>query len=78
MTISGLGPHGERAAPPERVTLLPEDRAAAKARGFRVAVLMHTLESDLAGQRLSGMLGRFCECGMVVTHVVACAFSPSV
>ena len=78
MTISGLGPHGERAAPPERVTLLPEDRAAAKARGFRVAVLMHTLESDLASQRLSGMLGRFGKCGMVVTHVVACAFSPPV
>ena len=31
MTISGLGPHGERAAPPERVSLLPDDRAAAKA-----------------------------------------------
>ena len=31
MTISGLGPHGERAAPPERVALLPEDCAEAKA-----------------------------------------------
>ncbi len=29
MTIAGLGPHGERAAPPERVSLLPEDIAAA-------------------------------------------------
>ncbi len=76
MTISGLGPHGERAAPPERVTLLPEDRAAAKARGFRVAVVMHTLESDWAQQLLSGMVGTFGDCGAAVTHVIDCAFSP--
>ena len=48
MTISGLGPHGERAAPPERVILLPDDRTAAKAAGWRVAVVLHTLESDWA------------------------------
>lgn len=77
MIISGLGPHGERAAPPERVTLLPEDRAAARVRGFRVAVVMHTLESDWASQQLSGMVGRFGECGAAVTHVIDCAFSPS-
>ena len=77
MTISGLGPHGERAAPPERVTLLPEDRAAAQARGFRVAVVMHTLESDWASQQLSGMVGTFGDCGTAVTHVIDCAFSPS-
>lgn len=76
MTISGLGPHGERAAPPERVTLLPEDRAAAKARGFRVAVVMHTLESDWARQQLSGIVGTLGDCGTAVTHVVDCAFSP--
>ena len=76
MTISGLGPHGERAAPPERVALLPEDRAVAKARGFRVAIVMHTLESDWASQQLSGMVGTFGDCGTAVTHVVDCAFSP--
>ncbi|MBC7477240.1 MAG: sugar ABC transporter substrate-binding protein, partial [Pseudorhodobacter sp.] len=76
MTISGLGPHGERAAPPERVTLLPEDRAAVQARSIRVAVVMHTLESDWASQQLSGMVGTFGECGAAVTHVIDCAFSP--
>ena len=40
MTISGLGPHGERAAPPERVSLLPDDRTAAKSAGWRVAVVL--------------------------------------
>ena len=76
MTISGLGPHGERAAPPERVALLPEDRDGAKARGFRVAVVMHTLESDWAHQQLSGMVGTFGDCGTAVTHVIDCGFSP--
>lgn len=76
MTISGLGPHGERAAPPERVALLPEDRAAAKARGFRVAVVMHTLESDWARQQLSGIAGILGDCGTALTHVIDCGFSP--
>ncbi|MDO8884790.1 MAG: substrate-binding domain-containing protein [Pseudotabrizicola sp.] len=76
MMISGLGPHGERAAPPERVTLLPDDRAAAKAAGWRIAVVLHTLESDWARQQLSGMVGIFGDCGAAVIDVVDCAFSP--
>jgi len=76
MTISGLGPHGERAAPPERVSLLPDDRTAAKARGWRVAVVLHTLDSDWAKQQLAGMVGIFGDCGAAVIDVVDCGFSP--
>lgn len=76
MTISGLGPHGERASPPERVTLLPDDRAAAKTAGWRVAVVLHTLESDWAKQQLAGMVGIFGDCGAAVIDVVDCGFSP--
>jgi len=76
MTISGLGPHGERAAPPERVSLLPGDRAAAKAAGWRVAVVMHTLDSDWAKQVLAGMVGILGDCGAAVVDVVDCGFSP--
>lgn len=76
MTISGLGPHGERAAPPERVSLLPDDRAAAKVAGWRVAVVLHTLESDWAKQQLAGMVGIFGDCGAAVIDVVDCGFSP--
>jgi ribose transport system substrate-binding protein len=76
MTISGLGPHGERAAPPERVSLLPDDRATAKVAGWRVAVVLHTLESDWAKQQLAGMVGIFGDCGAAVIDVVDCAFSP--
>ncbi len=76
MTISGLGPHGERAAPPERVSLLPDDRAAAKAAGWRIAVVLHTLQSDWAKQQLAGMVGIFGDCGAAVIDVVDCGFSP--
>ena len=75
MTISGLGPHGERAAPPERVSLLPEDCTAAKAAGKRVAVVLHTLNGDWTKLQISGMLGTFGDCGVVVTEVVDCRFS---
>lgn len=76
MTISGLGPHGERASPPERVTLLPDDRTAAKEAGWRVAVVLHTLESDWAKQQLAGMVGIFGDCAAAVIDVVDCGFSP--
>lgn len=73
--ISGLGPHGERAAPPERVALLPEDCAEAKAAGKRVAVVLHTLNGDWTKLQITGMLGIFGDCGVVVTEVVDCGFS---
>ena len=76
MSISGLGPHGERAAPPERVALLPQDIAAAQ--GLRVAVVMHTLQSDWAQQCLSGIVGTFGDCGMAVIEVVDCGFDAQV
>ena len=57
MTIAGLSPHGERASAPERVLLLPEDMERARASGLRVAVVLHTLESDWAKQQLSGIAG---------------------
>lgn len=76
MTIAGLGPHGERAAPPERVTLLPDDRTAAKTAAWRVAIVLHTLESDWAMQQLAGMVGIFGDCGAAVVDVVDCKFSP--
>lgn len=76
MTISGLGPHGERAAPPERVSLLPDDRAAAQEAAWRVAVVLHTVDSDWAKQQLAGMVGIFGDCGAAVIDVVDCGFSP--
>jgi ribose transport system substrate-binding protein len=76
MSITGLGPHGERASPPQRVALSSADMDAARARGFRVAIVMHTLESDFARQQLQGLAGTLGDCGTAVIEVVDCGFSP--
>lgn len=76
MTISGLGPHGERAAPPERVALFPEDIAGAQAARFRVGIVLHTTSSDWAKQQLAGIIATFGDCETAVIEVVDCAFAP--
>lgn len=74
MPITGLGPHGERAAPPSRVTLGDEDVAAARRRRFSAAVVLHTAESDWSKQQLAGLTGTLGGCGIVVSEVVDCRF----
>lgn len=76
MPIAGLGPHGERASPPQRVALSAADIEAARKKGFRVAIVMHTLESDFARQQLQGLAGTLGDCGTAVIEVVDCGFSP--
>ena len=78
MTIEGLGPHGERASAPERVLLLPEDKARARAASFRVAIVLHTTESDWAKQQMAGIIGTLGDCGVAVIDVVDCGFTPGV
>ncbi len=76
MSIAGLGPHGERASPPQRVALSSADVDAARTKGFRVAIVMHTLEGDFARQQLQGLAGTLGDCGTAVIEVVDCGFSP--
>lgn len=78
MEITGLGPHGERASAPERVLLLPEDMARARAAGLRVAIVLHTTASDWSKQQLAGIIGTLGECGVAVIEVVDCGFTPEV
>ena len=78
MTIVGLGPHGERASPPERVTLLPQDIETARTKKLRVAIVMHTVTSDWAKHLVQGIVGLLGECGAIVIEVVDCAFSSDV
>ncbi|WP_296039750.1 substrate-binding domain-containing protein [uncultured Agrobacterium sp.] len=78
MVIEGLGPHGERASAPERVLLLPEDKARARAAGLRIAIVLHTLASDWAKQQLAGIVGTLGDCGVAVIDVVDCGFTPEV
>jgi ribose transport system substrate-binding protein len=74
MVISGLGPHGESAAPADKIVLSKAEEAAARKRRFAVAVVLHTTTSDWAKQELAGIastLGRF---GAAVVEVIDCGF----
>lgn len=74
MSISGLGPHGERAAAPGQLALSEGDAEMARARRFTAAVVLHTTASDWAKQQLAGIvatLGRF---SAAVIDVVDCSF----
>jgi ribose transport system substrate-binding protein len=74
MSISGLGPHGERAAPADKIVLSEAEQTAASKRRFAVAVVLHTTTSDWSKQELAGivtMLGRF---GAAVVEVIDCGF----
>lgn len=76
MSISGLGPHGERAAPPERIVLTERDITAARSAKFKVAVVLHTLASDWSRQQIAGIVGTLGDCSTIVVDVVDCGFEP--
>jgi ribose transport system substrate-binding protein len=74
MSITGLGPHGERAVPAGQVTVSEADADAASKRRFSVAIVLHTTASDWAKEELAGIamtLGRY---GAAVVEVVDCGF----
>ena len=73
--VAGLGPHGERPASPERIVLSERDVEHARHRRFRIAILLHTTESDWAKQQIAGIGAVLEEHGAVVTEVIDCAFS---
>jgi len=73
--VTGLGPHGEIAAPPERLTLsAPETQAAVEGR-FSVAVVLHTTQSDWSKQQLAGIVATLGSYSAAVTEVVNCDFN---
>jgi len=75
MPIAGLGPHGERAAPPSLLKLSEAEAAAAMARRFTVAIALHTSESDWAKQQISGIVAMLGRHSAAVIDVVDCGFS---
>ena len=74
MSISGLGPHGERAASGDLLTLSCKDEEAARAGHFSVAVVMHTTTSDWSRQILAGVVTALGNYSAVVVDVVDCKF----
>jgi len=74
MSITGLGPHGERAVPADQMTVSKADADAARECRFSVAIVLHTTASDWAKEELAGIvmtLGRY---GAAVVEVVDCGF----
>ncbi len=74
-SIAGLGPHGERAAPPDRLAISDAEADAARARRFSVAVVLHTTSSDWAKQQLAGIVTTLGRYSAAVIEVVDCGFA---
>jgi ribose transport system substrate-binding protein len=74
MSITGLGPHGERAAPADKISLSDAEAAAARASRFTVAVVLHTTTSDWSRQELAGIVATLGAYSAAVVDVVDCGF----
>jgi len=75
MVIAGLGPHGERAAPPSLLKLSQADGVEAEARRFTVAIVLHTTASDWAMQQVAGIVATLGRYSAAVVEVVDCGFN---
>jgi ribose transport system substrate-binding protein len=73
-SITGLGPHGERAAPGDQIALTEAEAKLAREKRFRVAVVLHTTTSDWSRQHLAGLAASLGRYGAAVIKVVDCGF----
>lgn len=76
--VAGLGPHGERPATPELVTLTPEIAAKARVEGFRVAIALHTKASDWSQRQVAGIEACLRGVSAAVVDIVDCAYRPDI
>ncbi|OAN76312.1 sugar ABC transporter substrate-binding protein [Jannaschia sp. EhC01] len=76
-SVSGLGPHGERASDPHRLVITASDAAAASEGGFRVAVVLHTVAGNWSEQHLSAIAGTLGDVSIALLDVVDCGFDPA-
>ena len=74
MPVTGLGPHGERAASPLLLKLSQADVAEISKRRFSVAVVLHTTGSDWARQHLAGISSLLGQHNAAIVDVVDCGF----
>jgi ribose transport system substrate-binding protein len=74
MSITGLGPHGERAAPADKICLSETEAALARAARYTVAVVLHTTTSDWSRQELAGIVATLGAYSAAVVDVVDCGF----
>jgi ribose transport system substrate-binding protein len=72
--VAGLGPHGERPSSPELLSLSADILESAKARTFRVAIVLHTTASDWAQRQVAGIKAGLGRAGAVVVSIVDCGY----
>lgn len=75
-SISGLGPHGERASDPRRLVITASDAAAARDGGYRVAIVLHTLSGNWSEQHLAAIAGMLGDVSITLLEAVDCQFDP--
>ncbi|MFN3764281.1 MAG: substrate-binding domain-containing protein [Aliihoeflea sp.] len=74
MSISGLGPHGERAAPADQLALSEAGAQTARFRRFSVALVIHTTQSDWSRQNIAGIVTSLGRYSAALVEIVDCAF----
>lgn len=74
--ISGLGPHGEFAAPADQLRLSAEASRVAAGRSYSVALVLHSGRSDWSQLQEAGIRTTLEKYGSVLAHVVECGFEP--
>jgi ribose transport system substrate-binding protein len=77
MAITGLGPHGERAASPLLLKVSEADATEISRRRFSVGVVLHTTGSDWARQQLAGISSMLGQHNAAIVEVVDCCFDAS-
>lgn len=75
MPIAGLGPRGESAASPLLLRISDVDAQEIAQRQFRVAVVLHTTESDWARQLLAGISSTLGQHQAAILELVDCGFN---
>ncbi len=74
--ISGLGPHGEFAAPADQLRLSAEASRVVAARSYSVALVLHSGRSDWSRLQEAGIRKTLEHYGSSLTRVVECGFEP--
>ena len=74
MPTIGLGPHGERAFPADKLVLTEAEAMQARAGLFAAAIVLHTTTSDWSRLELAGIVATLGHHGATVTEIINCGF----
>jgi ribose transport system substrate-binding protein len=72
--VAGLGPRGERPSSPQLLSLSPDILASAKARAFRVAIVLHTTASDWAQRQVAGIEAGLGRADAGIVDIIDCGY----